>query len=131
MPALTLCTICGEPCHDGRCAEHRPKKDPGKRLTRAQTGYDSKWDRLSKQARRLQPWCSDCGTPDDLTGDHLQWPATSLRHVDVVCRSCNSIRGAIRTRTNGTGQGADVDRAGPRGLAFLSTQSDAESGTIA
>jgi 5-methylcytosine-specific restriction endonuclease McrA len=85
-----------------RCEAIREYDYPKKRgertsgLTSRQRGYDRRWFRLSKQARRLQPWCSDCGSPDDLTGDHLRWPARTLADVDVLCRSCNSSKGAIR-----------------------------------
>jgi hypothetical protein len=43
----------------------------------------------------------DCGTTEDLTGDHLRWPARTLADVEVVCRSCNSRRGALRKNGNG------------------------------
>lgn len=77
-----------------------PKQSGGPRAL----GYDSKWDRLSKKARELQPFCSDCGTLDDLTADHTQqaWERKEqgktirLKDIDVVCRSCNSARGAAR-----------------------------------
>jgi 5-methylcytosine-specific restriction protein A len=63
-------------------------------------GYDHAWRRLSREARRLHPFCMDCGTDADLTADHLRWPARSLADVEVVCRSCNSRRGAIRKNGN-------------------------------
>jgi hypothetical protein len=133
MSALKLCTYptgagtCGEPCTDGRCAAHRPVKDQTKRPTRAQTGYTSAWDRLSAQARRLQPWCTDCGTKNDLTADHLRWPALRIEHVDVVCRSCNSARGETpRDGKLHRGRGANEALTGPRGMASSPTQSDTE-----
>jgi len=89
----TTCITCGEPSPRRYCAEHTrhaPKQSASQR------GYDARWQRLSKQARRLTPWCADCGTSDDLTGDHLRWPARTLADVEVVCRSCNSKRGASR-----------------------------------
>lgn len=72
--------------------------------TRQQRGYDSAWDRLSKRARKLQPFCSDCGREDDLTADHSpeawrrkeQGKTIRLKDIDVVCRRCNSERGAAR-----------------------------------
>lgn len=118
---MRLCTYnnCGEPCEDGRCTEHRPATRPD-RGTATQRGYNSAWSRLSKQARRLQPWCSDCGTKTDLTGDHLRWPALSLKDVDVVCRPCNSKRGAARSLT---GQAVDPQRLtkDPRCMANIFT----------
>ena len=62
----------------------------------ARRGYGHAWRKLSREARRTHPFCVDCGTSDDLTGDHLRWPARTLLDVEVVCRSCNSKRGALR-----------------------------------
>jgi len=90
----TTCSVCGEPSPASRCAAHpypiKPKPSPTAR------GYNSAWSRLSRRARALQPFCSDCGATEDLTADHLRWPARGLEDVDVVCRSCNSKRGAAR-----------------------------------
>lgn len=91
----TACIVCGEPSPASRCDEHAIKPKPRSKTT-TQRGYDSRWRRLSERARRLQPWCSDCNTTEDLTTDHLRWPARTLDDVDVVCRSCNSRRGPIR-----------------------------------
>lgn len=108
------CIECGELYElDGRtahCDRCRPKPDERhqpnrkRRGTRHQRGYDNDWARLSKRARELQPWCSDCGTTDDLTADHstTAWQRRAagktirLRDIDVVCRVCNSERGAAR-----------------------------------
>lgn len=104
---LRPCLGCGVPVPDSRCEEcadlylSEHPWESGKRLSKAgatERGYDSKWQRLSKQARRLQPWCTICGCPDDLTGDHLVWPAKSLSDVQVLCRSCNSSKGPLRTK---------------------------------
>lgn len=126
MPALKLCVECGEPCEDGRCDQHRPKQ-PTKPSARAR-GYNTAWDKLSTRARTLQPWCSDCGTKDDLTADHLTWPARTLHDVDVVCRTCNTLRGETprdgRRHDERTGQGAHRPLRDPRGKASSSTQSD-------
>lgn len=67
-------------------------------------GYDSTWKRLSARARKLSPQCEDCGTVEDLTADHSAeaWKRRSagkairLRDIAVVCRRCNSERGAAR-----------------------------------
>ena len=103
---LTSCLECGEPSNGPRCDEHRPPSVS--RPSRA-AGYDTAWDRLSRRARKLQPFCSDCGATDDLTCDHSPeaWERKSrglairLVDVDVVCRSCNSRRGRARTRGEG------------------------------
>lgn len=73
-----------------RCPDHA-------RPNTAARGYGSAWQSLSREARDLQPWCTDCGAEDDLTADHLRWPATSLDDVEVVCRPCNSRRGKLRS----------------------------------
>jgi 5-methylcytosine-specific restriction protein A len=78
----------------------RRKANPPHEFNFRQRGYSSAWDRLSRRARRLQPFCTDCGTrgslDNPLTADHLRWPARSLRDVEVVCRRCNSARGPVR-----------------------------------
>lgn len=111
----TPCIDCGEPTKNGtRCetcsprfnrvqparerTHHAPKASPAKR------GYDSAWRRLSERARRLQPFCSDCGARDDLQADHSPeaWERKErglpirLQDVDVVCGECNRKRGAAR-----------------------------------
>jgi 5-methylcytosine-specific restriction enzyme A len=105
------CIDCGEVAETTRCPGCSPNVDLARRPrrgTRTEQGYDNRWLRLSKRARRLQPFCSDCGAVDDLTADHLVWPATSLADVDVVCRSCNSKRGPVR----GPGETPANGRAG-------------------
>ncbi len=111
---LRPCLTCGEPSDGSWCSDHRRNDDHT--LTRTERGYDNRWARLSARARRLQPWCSDCGAVEDLTGDHLRWPARTLADVDVVCRSCNSARGPVRTqgtdpRTNPAGPAGKPERA--------------------
>ena len=77
-------------------------------------GYGSAWQRLSARARRLQPFCSDCGATDDLTADHSPeaWERVAaglpvrLADVDVVCRGCNSRRGRARPWGDGVPAGA-------------------------
>lgn len=82
------------------CENARKKSTPGRRtphiFSSAQRGYGYRWRQLSKEARRTHPFCMDCGTNKDLTADHLHWPARTLADVEVVCRSCNSRRGALR-----------------------------------
>ena len=84
------CLDCGQPTASTRCPEHR--------------GYDRRWRVLSERARKLQPWCSDCGATEDLEADHSPeaWARIAagkmvrLRDVDVVCGPCNRARGQAR-----------------------------------
>jgi hypothetical protein len=104
------CLNCGEPTDGSRCEEcyaSRPRSEHA--LTSSERGYDSRWRRLSVRARRLQPWCSDCGATDDLTADHRRWPARSLADVEVVCRSCNGRRGAIRSGVTAAPRGGSPE----------------------
>jgi 5-methylcytosine-specific restriction protein A len=75
----------------------------------AELGYDTSWRKLSERARRIQPWCSDCGTDRDLTGDHsaeawrrkAEGKPIRLQDVDVLCRGCNTKRGKQRPEPRG------------------------------
>jgi hypothetical protein len=97
---LRPCLDCGEPPALTPCPEHR--------------GYDAGWDRLSRRAGRLQPWCSDCGSTEDLQADHLpsawerraQRKPLRLKDIEVVCGECNRARGSSRPESTG-GQAPD------------------------
>jgi 5-methylcytosine-specific restriction enzyme A len=95
IPAGSRC----DPCQAQVNWQHDQRR--GKTAAR---GYDAAWARLSKAAIKAQPYCSDCGhwgsNDNPLTGDHLRWPAVTLDDVDVVCRRCNSRRGARRRLTS-------------------------------
>jgi 5-methylcytosine-specific restriction protein A len=119
MDAYTLplkpCLDCGQTCRGPRCPQCRSAKaravraldGPGPSTTAI--GYDAAWRRLSLRARREQPWCSHCGTSDDLTLDHS--PEAWVAHIEgrtitpdmvqVLCRSCNARKGAARSLTQG------------------------------
>lgn len=88
---LTVCLSCGQPSKATHCAGCSRARAHGDTTTR---GYGASWQRLSRRARRLQPWCSTCGAVEDLTTDHLRWPATTLADVQVLCRGCNSRKSA-------------------------------------
>lgn len=98
------CLGCGDISVTSWCSSCRPPQRHRVRGTARQRGYTSSWDQLSKRARRMQPFCSDCGTREDLTVDHL--PEAWARHaagkvirlqdVAVVCGPCNSARGSSR-----------------------------------
>lgn len=116
---MKLCTFpdCGEPSHTSRCDQHTYKYRKSSRQAR---GYDEAWTRLSRRARQLQPWCSQCGTTEDLTADHLRWPARSLKDVDVLCRSDNARKGAPTDNPRGTTLNGPLPH--PGGKANIFTQ---------
>jgi excisionase family DNA binding protein len=67
-----------------------------RRGTTAQKGYGASWQRLSRLARQRQPWCTFCGSTQDLVADHIN-PATrgrplTLADVQVLCRRCNGAK---------------------------------------
>ena len=121
---LRPCLTCGEPTEGSRCDECAPAHARTHRTVKRSArdrGYDAAWDALSKRARRLQPFCSDCGTTEDLTTDHspaawqrrAEGPPIRLRDVDVVCRSDNARRGRARPGEGGPAEGS----TDPRGKA--------------
>jgi 5-methylcytosine-specific restriction protein A len=104
------CLDCGEVTDNGTrcvpCAAVEQARVDRKRGTSDARGYGHAWRSLSVRARRAQPWCVDCFTREDLTVDHLPgaWEKRArgerltLLDVEVVCRACNSRRGARRSR---------------------------------
>ena len=118
-------TLCGEPCDNGRCDDHQPKQ-PSK-LSREARGYNDAWRKLSRRARDLQPWCSNCGTTEDLTCDHLEWPATTLKQVDVLCRTCNARKGKPTTNNDPRGKTLTAPPPHPGRRANVLTQFDNDS----
>lgn len=112
----SVCSECGtvyeRQTSGSRCPECTPTRErtarrivsESRRGTAKSRGYDAAWNRLSKRARRLQPFCSDCGREDQLTTDHSPraWERRAaglpirLEDVDVVCQWCNGDRGPAR-----------------------------------
>lgn len=100
---LRPCLECGEPTRSTRCTEHAA---PDRKLSARARGYDTAHDKLSRLARKLQPFCLDCGRPDDLQLHHLPiaWERKEagqrirLVDVEVLCGQCNRDRGPARTR---------------------------------
>lgn len=100
---LKPCVDCGELSDGPRCQQHRTETSLPKGGATAR-GYDYQWEQLSKRARKLQPFCTDCGTTEDLTADHSPqaWARKAkglpirLQDVAVVCRPCNSRRGKAK-----------------------------------
>lgn len=97
---LRPCLDCGVPSVGPRCPAHTVDAKP----PASDRGYDGAWTKLSKRARRLQPFCSDCGSTEDLQADHLPiaWErkaagkAVRLQDVRVLCGPCNRAAGAAR-----------------------------------
>ena len=125
------CIECGEPTESERCDEHRLKSGGWHNETARQRGYDGHWDKLSKRARTLQPFCSDCGATTDLQCDHTPeaWKRKAaglvirLRDVDVVCGPCNRKRGAARGEKTRVGANPSYGGSGADGgtLSFCYT----------
>lgn len=107
------CVQCGEltptsPCNECRAEVERARHEHHDRGTFAERGYDAVWTKLSKRARRIQPWCTDCGSQERLQLDHLPsaWDRKARRKpirlaldAQVVCNDCNAARGSSRPGT--------------------------------
>lgn len=117
---LTPCIDCGEPTTSSRCPDclQVVRRDdnrtrPDRKTPPAARGYDTEWNKLSRRARRMQPFCTDCGATTDLQADHSEeaWNRKALglplrlRDIDVVCGYHNRMRG--RQRPNQKPQGGD------------------------
>jgi len=115
---LRPCMVCGEPTGRPRCAEHTPTRD---RATAEVRGYDTAWRNLSRRARKLQPFCSSCGSTESLSVDHSEeaWQRKAagkvirLQDVTVLCGPCNTRRGSSRP----TGDDRRKSSATPAGEA--------------
>ncbi|MCH9668949.1 MAG: hypothetical protein K0U76_03850 [Actinomycetia bacterium] len=124
---LTACLDCGEPSTGPRCTEHTLDDKP----TAHARGYDAAWTRLSKRARRLQPFCTDCGSTEDLQTDHTPeaWARKAagkpirLADVEVVCGPCNRARGAARGHTATRGDAPAACLPDPGGRQSLRVRS--------
>lgn len=100
---LSPCIDCGQPAAGSRCPDHAADHTRDRPNFRARYG-GNRWDQLSRRARRLQPFCTDCGATDNLACDHLPsaWQRLAagkvirLSDVDVVCTPCNNRRGSSR-----------------------------------
>lgn len=106
------CLVCGDPSEDTRCPDHAPASWSHRVGSARARGYSTAWDKLSRRARKLQPFCTDCGSTDDLQLDHTEWTwqridaGKVVRLKDtggVVCGPCNRARGAARGRADTQG----------------------------
>lgn len=100
---MTTCLTCGEPSEQAYCPDHKTPHAP-KAKTSTERGYDHRWQKLSKRARRIQPFCTDCGSTENLTLDHSPraweryYTGKNIRLIDtaVLCMDCNIARGQQR-----------------------------------
>ena len=130
---MTTCIQCGELSDRAYCPEHRPAEAP-KTKTTTERGYGWSWQKLSQRARRIQNFCSDCGSTEDLQLDHTpetweRWydrKGIRLEHTGgVVCGDCNIARGQARPGEKGT----DHPSPAPHSKAFsqlLSASTDSK-----
>lgn len=118
------CLTCGAPSSESYCSEHRSASWQHPVGSARDRGYSAAWDRLSRRARRLQPFCSDCGDTQDLQLDHTEhtWARIEAGKVvrlsdtgGVVCGRCNRRRGAARGRGGDQGDGPIGAAKGPGG----------------
>lgn len=98
------CLDCGEPSTSSRCPAHRRQHRAQQVGSSRDRGYDAAWDRLSRRARKLSPFCEVCGSTDDLQLDHkpsawrrkAEGKVIRLEDVRVLCRLCNVAAGSSR-----------------------------------
>jgi 5-methylcytosine-specific restriction endonuclease McrA len=79
------------------CAAKYERDRTARRGTRHQRGYTEDFYRLVRAAIAAQPWCSECGATERLTGDHItplsRGGQNTPDNVRVLCLHCNSARG--------------------------------------
>lgn len=122
------CAGCGEPGPETYCRDCRPPEAPKARSS-TERGYDTQHQKLSRRARKLQPWCTGCGATEDLQLDHSPetWQRRAegkpLRLTDyrgVYCGDCNRKNGAAKpAATRGDtplGVGSDPGPAGGKSV---------------
>jgi 5-methylcytosine-specific restriction endonuclease McrA len=101
MPIMRLCASCGRVCRPEEvrrskcpdCARTYVREKSRRRRTRQQRGYTDAWLAIVKQAIRAHPFCAECGTSADLTGDHIvplsKGGTNTPSNIQVLCRGCN------------------------------------------
>lgn len=100
--AMQPCVDCGELSDRNRCAEHRPR-DGRRHRGEGHSNDDPVMRSMSERLRKAVRFCERCGSTVDLTADHVI-PKTvrpDLVHeplnLRVLCRTCNSTKGATCT----------------------------------
>jgi 5-methylcytosine-specific restriction protein A len=102
MPIMRLCATCGQVCRPEEvkrskcpsCLRTYEREKSRRRRSRQARGYTDAWLVMVKQAIRAHPYCAECGTSGDLTGDHIvplsKGGANTPSNIQVLCRRCNS-----------------------------------------
>ena len=88
------CLVCGEPSDRSRCPEHQNhKSSAGRHAVHLNT---TRWKKLSRKLRRMQPFCSTCGAREDLTVDHIvpvsKGGKSTFGNQVAACKSCNGFK---------------------------------------
>ena len=97
---MTSCLVCGEVSERARCPQHQ--------IVKVKTNTDhvafannARWKKLSKKLRKLSPFCELCGTPEDLTVDHIvrvtdrpEW-TYEIDNCRVLCRFHNGVLATV------------------------------------
>lgn len=114
---MIVCPRCRRPATTSPCLDCKRRLNRS-RGSAASRGYDAAWQALSRRAIRAQPWCTTCGATTDLTADHKvplaaggKRTGLTLTDVEVLCRPCNSRKGARRD----PGDGLPPPAQGPPG----------------
>lgn len=80
--------------------------------------YGHRWRRLRDAAIARQPWCTSCGSPDSLQGDHVipvsRGGLTAPGNIQVLCGSCNARKAALIARTQLSLDAALARHLGPQ-----------------
>ena len=130
------CLDCGEVTEGSRCAAHTRERERASKGSAKERGYGYAWDKLSRRARQLQPWCLICGSPDDLQTDHTPeaWARKAagksirLRDVRVLCGFHNREAGAARgPRTRGIPPSGTAPRPEVEAKSRLHTEAESQS----
>ena len=98
------CLDCGVLIDKARRCRAYESQYQRQRGSPTRRGYDSAWVRVSERAREEQPWCTQCGRvgtrANPLGADHVvplaHGGVSMADNVVVLCRECNSAKGARR-----------------------------------
>ena len=112
MALARRCLDCGQRARGTRC----PRCEASRRGTTTERGYGHAHRQRARAAVTAQPWCSTCGSTDDLTADHLAPLARGghpLGPLRVLCRSCKLAPRQRCLKVNG------LDDASPPSSAII------------